>query len=339
MFNLSKVEAAQTINKKFINSRLDDAVIFGYYFGPFNLRDTYPPRFRKSKSNGRDTGFYISKSGKLIYNDFGGDQEKLDAFAFVGKLYGLSFKDTIDRIARDFGLVDHKTKVVTDDQVAQLAKLDKSIKKDTKIHFRPKPWDKESLKYWADFHITEEELHREGIYPIKHLYVNERFIHNPNEFQRYAITIPHKDELLTKVLSPNKDDFFKWISNIPLDLPFGVNNLNIKAKKIMVAKAKKDEIIFKKFLPAVISTQNESRGAISEKTNKKLDFHFEKKYLAYDPDEAGLKAMNIYEPMGYIPAHVPIVTYQEHGIKDWSDLAKARGLGMVEKLLHHLKII
>ena len=339
MFEFSKTQVPETINKSFINRRLDDAVIFGYYFGPFNLRDTYPPRFRKSKSNGRDTGFYISKSGKLIYNDFGGEQSKLDVFAFVMKLFNLDFKGAVDRIVSDFGLIDVSTKTVTDDEIKKLAKLDKSIKKDTKIHFRPAPWTKEALQYWADYHITEEELHREGIFAIKDLYINERYIKNPKNLQRYALTIPHKDELLTKVLSPTKDDFFKWISNIPLDLPFGVNNLNIKAKKVMIAKAKKDEIIFKKFLPSVISTQNESRGAISEKTNKKLDFIFQKKYLAYDPDEAGLKAMSLYEPLGYIPAHVPIITYKEHGIKDWSDLAKARGLEMVEKLLHHLNII
>jgi hypothetical protein len=330
MFDFSNTEGPKKLNRDFILSKISDAMIFAFYFGKFDLKGVYPSKFHKDDNP--STGFYISSSGKLIYNHLNGKEQKMDCFAYVCRLYNCSFSDAIKRIAADFGLVTGNTTPMADKAIKALAHFDRTYKKETKIHFVPQPFDSQARNFWKSYHITKDELKREGVYQIKTLYINEVFIPNRDNCLRFALTVPYKDELLTKVYSPGGDDRLKWVSNIPLDLPFGVNTLNKTGLTSFTTKAVKDMIILKKFLNGVIASQNESRSAMSDKTIHKLNFYFQKNYVGWDNDETGLEAMGEMKNLGFIPVHVPTELLKE-GIKDFSDLAKERGLDAVEQLL------
>ena len=102
MFNFNDVEVPKRLNRDFVLSKVSDAMIFGYYFGKFNLKSIYPSKFHKDKNP--SSGFYVSKSGKIIYNHLNGKEPKMDCFEFVKKLYNCEFRDAVKRIALDFGL-------------------------------------------------------------------------------------------------------------------------------------------------------------------------------------------------------------------------------------------
>lgn len=338
MFDFNSVQAPETLNKDFILSRLTDAQIFYYYFGKFDLKNVYPSKFHRDKNP--STGFYISKSGKIIYNHLNGREPKMDCFAFVQRLYSCEFKEAVKRIAFDFGLISGNPNPIPDKDLKALANFDRSYKKETKIHFKAGKWGVENLAYWKQFHITKDELVREGIYPIDDLFINEVRIPNRNNALRYALTVPSKDELLTKVYSPEKDkDQLKWVSNIPIDLPFGVEKLPVSAPFSFGSKAQKCRIVIMKFLPAVYATQNESRSALSPFTVKKLKFRYPVNYLGWDADEAGLQAMQEMESDGFVPINTGVDLFKETQIKDFSDLAQAQGLKAVEKLFKQYKLI
>jgi hypothetical protein len=336
MFDFAKTEAPKKLNRDFILSKITDAQIFGYYFGNFKFGESYPSKFRKDKHP--STGFYVSKSGKLIYNDLAHRNNSFDCFAFVAKMYNLDFSDTIKKIAADFGLVSGKPSLMAEKAIRNLKNFDKTFKADTRIHFRAAKLSDENMKFWHDYHITNKEFKDDGNYVIKDLYVNDYFIPNKEGEYRYALTEMVKGEMLTKIYSPGSSNF-RWITNIPTEVPFGMNDLKFNSESCFIGKAKKDRLVLKKFLPNVIALQSEQRSALSEKVGKKLKFNYKKLYLGCDNDETGLEFMDEMGQEGYIPTFLPVEWRENHGVKDYSDLSKAGGLKAVEKFLKQKGII
>jgi hypothetical protein len=335
MFNFNKVHAPQKINREFILSKVTDAQIFGYYHGPFKMGQVYTSKLRPDRNP--SCGFYISKAGKLIYNDLAKKGENYDCFAFVGKMYGISFADTIKKIASDFGLATGIKSPEVHKVMKQLADFDKSFKKQTRIHFRPAKWTDENLAYWKDYHITKKELEENGIFAIKDLFINDYGISNKDNENRYALTLDYKGEMLTKIYAPGSSGL-RWITNIPLEIPFGMDSLTNSAFSFG-AKAQKDRLVLRKFIKSVYATQNESEGAMSSKTIRTLMFNYQENYLGWDPDEKGLAEMAAMEPKGFTSLHMPQDLFEQEGIKDYADLAKVKGLKGVEEFLKKNKLI
>lgn len=330
MFDFSKVKARERINKDFILSRINEEHIFRYYHGSFELGKVYPSKFRADKHP--SCGFFVSPRGKLYYNDIA-KRIKYDCFDFVQAMYNLSFKDAVEKVAFDFGLIDGVQKPAVKKIIADLKDFDKTIKKETMIIFKPALWDDENFAFWKRFHITKQELEREDIYAVKTLYVNGIKIPNPNNELRYALTTMVDGDMRTKLYVPYSDTL-KWLTNIPTSHPFGMDKLNHESEDCFVAKSQKCRIVLLKFLPAVIAIQSEQPSAISEKTDSELKFHFSKLYLGGDNDETGLRFMQEMEPQGYIPMGLP-----QGFPKDYSDLSEAKGLKAVEKFLKQKKLI
>lgn len=336
MFDFSKAEKPQKINRDFVLSKISDAQIFGFYHGPFKFNEAYPSKFRKDKHP--SCGFYVSKSGKLIYNDMAHSGNNFDCFAFVAKMYNLSFSDAIKKIALDFGLITGEPTKMAEKAMHALRNFDKDIKKDTRIVFRKAKWDDENLAYWKKFHITKDELERENIYAIKDLWINDKYIPNKESEPRYALTVMVKGDMRTKVYAPTGDNL-KWVSNIPLDVPFGTKSLK-PGPFSFGAKAQKDRIILLKFLPAVYATQNESKSAIPKWLINDLEFNYETNYLGWDNDETGLEAMDEMGQAGFRPMFLPVEWNERYGLKDYSDLSASEGgLKAVEKFLKKNNLI
>jgi len=331
MFDFSKVSVIPKVDKNFVLSRVSDSMIFGLYYGPFELGKCYPSRFRKDKH--ASCGFYVSPKGKLIYNDIS-QGEKMDCFDFVQKVYGLSFQESIERVAMDFGLIDGKPHESAKKIMHDLKDFDKTVKKETRINFKARKWTTDNLAYWKQFGIIEEELKENGIYPIEKLFINGAHIRNIDNEIRYALTLMHEGEMLTKLYIPESKNDFKWVTNIPTAVPFGMDTLNLRSDFVFVAKSQKCRIVLRKFLPNVIAIQSEQPAAISKNVDSRLQFDYNHVYLGADNDDTGKKFMAELEPKGYIPMPLP-----DGGPKDYSDLAYFSGLAAVKKFLKQNKLI
>lgn len=330
MFDFQSVNTPIKLNRDFILSKISDSMIFGYYFGAFNFTNVYHSRFHKEKTPG--TGFYLSSSGKIIYNHFDGSVPKLDAFAFVAKLYNLSFSDTIKRIALDFGLISGNPKPMTDEVKKQLQSFEKAHKKDTKINYYKGKWTTKNTAFWKEHGITREELEGEGVCPIDKLYINDVHIPNKDNNNRYALPVMIKDDCRTKVYSPGGTDTLKFVSNIPNEVPFGLNTVRKDCTTCIVTKSLKDMLILRKFFKSVIAVQNESASFFRNAKNmQKINFYFPDIYINFDIDESGIKAMGeIEHEFGFKPMFLPIPLYKQ-GITDNGDYVKKFGLASFEK--------
>jgi hypothetical protein len=336
MFNFSKTEAPRKLNRDFILSKISDAQIFGYYFGNFKFAECYPSKFRKDKHP--STGFYVSSSGKLIYNDMARRNEAYDCFAFVSKMYNLDFSDTIKKIAADFGLVTGKPSLMAEKAIRHLKNFDKTFKAETKISFDAAKITDENFAFWKAYHITKKEFRDDQNYVIKNLCINGYVIPAKEGEHRYALTETIDGVMHTKIYSPYSSNF-KWVTNIPTEVPFGLKSLGTASRTCFVAKAKKDRLVLRKFLPNVIAVQSEQRSAMPDKVIKKLKFRYDRLYMGADNDETGIEYMNEMSEFGFIPAGLPEEWNEQSGIKDYSDLGKEWGLGAVEKYLKQQNII
>lgn len=266
--------------------------------------------------------------------------ESYDCFAYVSKMYALDFSDTIKKIAADFGLVTGKPSLMAEKAIRHLKNFDKTFKAETKITFNAAKINDDNFAFWKAYHITPKEFKNDGNYVIKDLCINGYWIPAKEGEYRYALTEMVDGIMRTKIYSPLSSNF-KWVTNIPTEVPFGLNSISRNnGDTLFIAKAKKDRLVVKKFIPNVIAVQSEQISALPEKLIKKLKFNYKNIYLGADNDETGLAFMDEMESLhGFKPAGLPVEWNEKFGIKDYSDLSKEKELKSVEKFLKDKNII
>lgn len=325
------------ITKDYVLGQIDDFSVFSAYFGDFSFKKAYPSVFRKDDNP--STGFYIGYSGRIIYNDIA-TGEKLDCFAFVAKKFNLSYKEAVNRVACDFGLIECGEPKFTKIDLKKANRLAEEVKKETIIKIVPDSWGSAYLDYWNDYGISQKELEDEEVYPIKKLYVNDNLIPNYDGDIRFAYIINYKDKSYKKIYSPHAvSKKFKWMTNVPIYLPFGFDSLSYKSDTLVITKAQKDRILLKKFLTDVIAVQNESPSALRDVTIDFLKKKYKRIYYNSDSDDAGRAASEYFETKGLEPLTLPDSIYQSKGIKDLADLVKECGVNKLKDFLTYKKVI
>ncbi len=312
------------VDEQFVLSRLSESTIFSNYFGNFEMRKIYNSPFRRDKDP--STGFYMSRSGNIIFNDIK-TGEKLNCFRFVGKLYGLKhYNEAVTKVAQDFGLIDgwapkyDKTKVFT---------VEEDIRKETLIQFQPAPWHKIYLDYWKQGDIMEEDIPKDKLFPVKKLWLNKKEIETKEIRFAYLVEDGHKT--YTKIYSPNSTTM-KWLSNIPLSIPFGMEELKGESDTIIIGKSFKDRLVLKKLFIDVIATQNESEAALTEAVQDQLRARYNSRIIIWDNDKTGVENCTKFNDKGFGYFNIPKDYYTNFGIKDPFDFVSYYGIEELKKL-------
>lgn len=329
------------LSTDYVLARVDEAQIFTAYFGPFNMKKGYSSPFRRDRHP--SCGFYLNRSGKIIFSDLK-TGDKWDCFAFVGELYKISYGEAIRKIAQDFGLSGEQGVRFTPPTLSKAETISEAVKKETVIEIIPKPWEPSSLRFWQEVTITEAELKKENVFSVHRLFINGKLIPNYRKENRYALIIPVKrktgETIYKKIYTPEATDRrFKWISNIPLHIPFGINSLPFKSNTLVVTKALKDKILFNRLFSDVIGTQNESPMALNQKTRTFIQTNYDHVVFNQDYDPAGIASVEHHQQYGYQPLFVPRKAHERYGIKDYADLVKQFGFAAMEKYLRKIDVI
>ena len=281
IFNFENISngTASPLTKDFILNKVSDAEIFYFYHGPYKLGGSYKSLLRNEKNP--SVTFFKGKSGKIIYWDYK-ENKGYDCFDFVKSLFNLNYDKTLQMISFDFGLTDSKNLNVLKKTKEFAKSIENEIQPETLIQFSPSAWDKDNLSFWSLYEITQSELEKNEVFPVKELFINKKQIFGNT--QRYAKIEKYLCGNImktgVKIYSPH-DKISKWINSIPLHVPFGMNQLTYDSDVIVITKSFKDMIVLKKFFKNVIATQNESEGAIPEEIIAKLT-HFKKKLIIFD---------------------------------------------------------
>lgn len=334
MFDFRNIKT--TVSKDELYQFITPESIFQFYFGDFRLRKTFSSPFRIDKNP--SFGFYYNRMGEIVCNDIV-SKEKLDAIGFVAKLHTISRKEAIYKIMNDFNIecesiYNKKHQKIISKVISESEKR----RKETKIQIVRKNFTTDDKNYWNKWQFSEKELEQEFIYSVEKLYINGNKIPLKKTEICFAIYQQNKEKTkgYFKILQPFSKN--KWISNIPLDLPFGIDRLPYSSEHLIITKSAKDRMCLKKIFSDVLGTQNESINAVINCVpESKL---YKKTTVIFDADSPGVNAcIEITKKYNWNYFNTPFYLYKEKNITDIAEYVEYFGYKTLTKLLKEKQIL
>lgn len=309
-----------------ILTKIEPYDIYKLYLGDFEIGGTIcNPWYKQTTPS---FGVYM-KDSKLYHGDFADPDHHGDCWQLVQQLFNLGKREGVEKVAQDFGLTD-STSTRYKEIVSQYSKPIMDQKRHALLQVTSRRWHKSDFSnYWDRYRVIgEQKLRKHHVHPVKELFLNRR---------RIPIG---KDEMVWgywyengwKIMFPERERGKKWLSNVPLDTPGGLKNLN-KNQNTLIVKSLKCYMVMEEVYQHLCYMQNESLGSVSDKTAKYINENSKEVWYGGDSDCAGKKASykitdkfqwhHINTPDRLLPA------------KDWSDWVELEDINPVKK---HLEI-
>jgi DNA primase len=335
---VSGVVKPKTIKTDSILEKVSEYDIFKYYMPHTNWKlnvVTFSP-FRDEKNPSFIIG---NKHGRLTFIDFADTSKRGSCFDFVKMLFNLrDIQEVVKLIDRDLGLGFSKE---TDTQeykriITEYKQPVKTIKTYTKIQATVKRFTNEELAYWAQYHITEDELKANNVYSISKVYLNKQLFLGGLDELRFGYLYDDK----WKIYRPHaKDKRNKWVpNNVPITAMDGKDDIK-QCDVAFINKSKKDYMVMKKLFPCSCAVQNEGLGCFSVENVEYIKTNSASQILSFDSDVTGVEnSQQITQMFDFGYCNVPR-KYLAQGIKDWADLAKVHGLKAIEDYLKEKELI
>lgn len=273
-----------------------------------------------------------NKGGTLSFVDFGDTSLKGDCFTFVKLLYGLnSMNDVLMLIDRDFGLGLSGTSPNTEVYKvikAEYKQPEELGKRYANIQVVPKKFTHEELAYWNEYHQDIQDLRDNNVFSLNKVYLNKQLF----TFKPFELKFGYYYDGHWKIYRPHADKKVKWVpNNVPIHTMEGLENIK-GVPFAFINKSKKDYMVVKKLLESSCAVQNEGLGCFTVESVKYLKENSERQILSFDSDVAGVtNSQQITKIFDFDYMNVPR-QYLSEGIKDWADLARAKGMQTVEAI-------
>ena len=270
-----------------------------------------------------------NKYGRLSFIDFADTAKRGDCFTFVKLLFNLSSMDEVLRlIDKDFGLglsggyTGEYKKIV-----AEYRQPEDLGKRYSLIQVVTRKFTNEELVYWNAYHQDIKDLRENNVYSIKKLYFNKQLFPLKDTELRFGYFYNGH----WKIYRPFGDKKSKWMpNNVPITEMDGKADI-INCETALINKSKKDYMVMKKVFPCCCAVQNEGIACFSEENIEYLKANSDRQILSFDADEVGVaNSQQITKLFNFGYINVPRI-YLSKGIKDWADLGKAHGLGVIQQ--------
>lgn len=310
-----------------ILEKITEYDIFRYYISDRSWKVNVPMLSPLRKEN--NPSFMIgNRSGKLQFIDFSDTSLKGDCFTFVKIMFNLeNLDETLKVIDRDFGLGISASPVNDYKKIISEYKQPEDLgKRYSLVQVITRPFNKEELSYWNDYHQSLDDLRAENVYAIKKVFLNKQLFSHKETELRFGYFYNG----FWKIYKPFADKKSKWVpNNTPITTMDGLHNIK-DCDLALVNKSKKDYMVTKKIFEHSCAVQNEGLGCFSDHNVEYLKTNSKKQVLSFDSDVTGVKNSQQITRMfdfGYL--NVPKI-YLSEGIKDWADLAKEHGMKTIE---------
>jgi DNA primase len=289
--------------------------------------------------NERTPSFIIgNKHGRLTFIDFGDTSKRGSCFDFVRMLFNVNLDEALKMIDRDLGLgmtrstnTQEYKRIIS--EYKQPIKMPKTY---TSIQATVKRFTKEELAYWAQYHISEDELKANNVYSMSKVYLNKQLVPSALDELRFGYLYDDR----WKIYRPYaKDKRSKWVpNNVPITAMDGKEDIK-QCDVAFINKSKKDYMVMKKLFPCSCAVQNEGLGCFSPENVEYIKSNSASQILSFDSDVTGVEnSQQITQMFDFDYCNVPR-KYLSQGIKDWADLAKAHGMQAIEDYLKEKELI
>jgi DNA primase len=326
------------IKTDMILEKVSEYDIFRYYMPNTDWKPnvvTFSP-FR----NERTPSFMIgNKHGRLTFIDFGDTSKRGSCFDFVMMLFHLrDLQEVVKLIDRDLGLGFSKS---TDTQeykriTSEYKQPIRMSKTYSNIQVVVKKFTKEELAYWAQYHITEDELKANNVYSVSKVYLNKQLFPSALDELRFGYLYDDRWKIYTPYAKTKSS---KWVpNNVPITAMDGKEDIKL-CDVAFINKSKKDYMVMKKLFPCSCAVQNEGLGCFSPENVEYIKSNSASQILSFDSDITGVEnSQQITQMFDFGYCNVPR-KYLSEGIKDWADLAKAHGMQAIEDYLKEKELI
>lgn len=253
-----------------------------------------------------------------------------DCFKFVQLVEGVhDFHAVLDRIASQLFLFpDEERKVPKRFTTTQEMEEDY---KDIRVKIRR--FTRRDLAYWGEYGLGIEDLKGHEsvqIYSVDRYWIEGRLSYINWGDLCFVYHFPLIDKV--KIYTPYSEKR-KWISNVPLNYMYGMENIGESCRDIIVTKSVKDYLVMSKIHECTCATQNESLSSITKENMELLKSRGDNIYIAFDSDNAGKRASREVTST-YEIKHLNIPDYLlRFGCTDFSDWCKRDGLGAIDYFL------
>lgn len=312
-----------------VMSKISEEEIYRHYM-PYEFKLNVLTKNPFTTKDNKPSFIIGTKYGKITHFAFNSNN-KGDCINFVMQMFGLDYKDAINKIINDFsGNIENLPKIIKP--------AIQHIKNYSIIQVITKPFTEQDLNFWKEYYQGLEDLKRENIFSVKKVFVDkERMLMYENNMT-FGYFYPEIERW--KIYSPYNKKEFKWRSNVPFDNIEHLDKIQ-NCKNVFISKSKKDRMVLVKALGTenIITTQGESPACFSNDTIQYLKEHSENQITVFDADKTGKQnSMYLTETYGFRHCNVPDF-YLEKGINDFADVCKNYGLLKVTKHFKQKKLI
>lgn len=276
------------MKKEDILEHVSELDIFRKYIDhDFKLGKAFTSEIREEKHPSANV-FYGGRSGKYLYNDFA--YKALDAFNFVMVRYGVSFRDALDIIARDFHLKD--VKGYKRKPVKKIPKLPKpTFFKRTEFVHEPTIWDIDNTKFWWKTGISLSTLKVYNTIPVTYFYQKE----HPNIVTHATKQKPvylFQEGEGQKFYAPFHGKRFKFRNNMdPEKEVFGYSALSDYEPAIGIVGGNRDVLVMYEHLGIKCVSLNSESAFLMQWLYKDLKRRTPYLFMMYDNDRTGVLGM------------------------------------------------
>lgn len=292
-----------------------EAELAYHYLGISNIPCKINSPLREDKKP--SFGLFSPNGTRVTWIDFSSG-ERGGIFDLLGRIWNTSFKETLERIYKDFTQFNSSTNIQsksTSYKAPHINVGNKNVTMECKI----REWRKYDIEYWESYGISIEWLKYANVYPISHKIIikgGQRYVFGADKYA-YAFAEFKEGKTTLKIYQPFNKQGFKWSNKHDRSVISLWTKVPSEGDRICICSSLKDALCLwaNTGIPA-LAIQGEGY-TISETAISELKRRFKKVYILLDRDEPGIKdAKKLASKTGFTNIILPDI----NGAKDISDL-------------------
>ena len=307
-----------SITLKEVLESVSEADILAYYLNITSIPCVIPSPLRQDKRP--SFGLFSLDGNSIYYKDFA-TQENGGTFQLLGKMWGLSFQETLNRVHAD--MIGHKGSATITRLGSPTAKVGDPHSAST-LECKVREWRDYDLQYWESYGVTLPWLQYAEVYPISHKIINkdgQKYIFQADKYA-YAFVERKEGHVTLKIYQPFNKDGYKWSNKHDRSVVSLWTKIPENGNMVCICSSLKDALCLSCNLkiPA-IAIQGEAYG-MSDTAVNELRRRYKKVFICLDSDKWGIAdAEKLAARTGFTNVVLPKV----EGAKDISDIFKVLG--------------